>query len=130
MNKFKSKNFTIKDNIFKTEVLFITNCDAGEFIRQVRKYGIKLKALDEYICGTVVKADRKFFRIVWIKDFSRRPENVAELVHEIFHLVVRICYDKGVPVRPNIETGECGDETAAYLMEFYAKICLARLKHG
>lgn len=64
-----------------------------------------------------------FFRIVWIKELK----NIGCLVHELFHLVIRIMADKGIPVVANIQTGECGDETAAYLLEFYLNECLNKI---
>jgi hypothetical protein len=114
--KFKNE-IIIKDDVFKTEVLFIFNCSQKEFQRRVKRYGIEETGIDNYTSGTVIHAKQRFFRIVWVKKFSKNY--LSEFIHELFHLVVRICDDKGVPIKANIEMGECGDETAAYLMEFY-----------
>lgn len=117
------KKFIIKEDVFKTVCLFIFNCNEDEYVEELKKYGIKENKVGEYVCGSVVKLGDKFFRIIWVEN----AKNKEELMHEIFHLVIRICFDKGVPIRANIETGECGDETAAYLMEFYVKKILEKL---
>lgn len=121
------KEFIIKDEVFKTEVLFITNCGYKEATKRLKRRGFT-EELDEYTIGTVVKAKGSFFRIVWLEKFSFKKEHFCNLIHELFHLVVRIMQDKGVPIKANIETGECGDETAAYLLEYYVGECMKILK--
>ncbi len=122
------KEFIIKDDIFKTSVLFVVNCDQNEFKRRVKSRGAKDVDLSEYSCGTVIGAGGNFFRAVWVKNFTKKPRDIAEFAHEVVHLVVRICDDKGVPIKANIETGEVGDETFAYLTEFYMDKGLNQLK--
>lgn len=120
--------FVVSDDVFKTSVLFVFNCDAKAFEKVAARRGVEWKA-SGYVCGTVVPGkDGQFFRIVWVEKVSTKPEDMGTLAHEIMHLVVRICQDKGVPICANIQTGECGDETAAYLVEFYTMRCLARLR--
>jgi hypothetical protein len=123
----KSSEFIVSDDIFKTSVLFIFNCNAADFQARAKKCGVEWKC-GEYVCGTVVPGgDGQFFRIVWVEKVSLKPEDIGTLAHEIAHLVVRICADKGVPICSNIQTGECGDETFAYLTEFYMIQCLSRV---
>lgn len=122
------KKFKIKDNVFKTEVMFVINCDHVQFERIAKKFGAKIQN-DEYgedTIGTVLRS-KDGFRIVWLRHMSKRTEDIACLVHEVVHLVVRILEHKGVPVKANIETGDCGDETHAYLMEFYVSEVLKRI---
>jgi hypothetical protein len=112
------KTFKIEDKIFKTETLFIIGKydEANEYLKKKFNYEGEL---DEMVIGSVIKIPNKkddyFFRVLWVED----AKNIPLVVHEMFHLVVRICQDKQVPIKANIETGECGDETAAYLLEFY-----------
>lgn len=125
----KKNEFVVSDDVFKTSVLFVLNCDAKAFEKVVARYGVELK-VGGYTCGTVIPGkDGHFFRIVWVEKVSVRPKDLGTLAHEILHLVVRICHDKGVPICPNIQTGECGDETAAYLAEFYMIRCLNQIKN-
>jgi hypothetical protein len=122
------KKFIIKDEIFKTETLFIVNCSYQEFRRVAKKYGGKIddEFLDSYICGTVIRC-KNFFRIVWVEKVSKKPSDIGDIVHELFHLVVRILEDKGVPIKANTKTGECGDETHAYLLESYVRQFLEKI---
>lgn len=119
------KVFIIKEEVFKTEILFVCDCDNNEFVKYFNKRFNKKIEVDKYVIGTVIKVDNNYFRVVWSKDFKKK--NLPEIIHELFHLVVRILEDKGVPIKANIETGECGDETAAYLLEFYVEKILKKL---
>lgn len=120
----KIKEFVIKDAVFKTSVLFLVNCNYDEANKRLRRRGIDAQ-LREYEVGTVMKIDDEtFFRIVWVEKFK----DLGVLVHELLHLVVRIVEDKGVPIKANHKNGECGDETAAYLLEFYFNECVKKLK--
>lgn len=108
----------IEEEVFGTNVLILGDCSVEEANKHLVK--IKNKYLieeDENMAGRLVKQNDNVYRILFLRDLSE--ENFPKLVHEIFHLVVRICDDKGVPIIPNIQTGQVGDETAAYLMEFY-----------
>jgi len=60
--------------------------------------------------------------------FNLTQEYRATLVHELFHLVVRISEDKGVPIISNIQTGQVGDETSAYMLEYYYNEIIALFK--
>lgn len=73
------------------------------------------------MCGTQLTFDCSPWRVVWIEKFSKQPEDMGNLCHEIFHLVVRVCRDKQIPIVANIETGEVGDESAAYLFDFFLR---------
>jgi hypothetical protein len=118
--------FIVKENVFKTEVLFFCNCTSKELIKRAKKYEINEMSLDGYVCGTVLRANKRFFRIVWVEEVNKK--NLGILIHELFHLVMIILRDKGVPVIANLENGEVGDETAAYLLEFYINETLKRIK--
>jgi hypothetical protein len=109
----KKKEIIIHDDVFGTDVLFLIGCEKEEYLKRIKRYGIE-DEIDDYTYGTVIEAGKNFFRIVWI-----RERNIGEIVHEVFHLVVRICKDKGVPIIESLNENWNGDETAAYLMGFY-----------
>lgn len=58
------------------------------------------------------------FRLVWVQKLDN--ENLPVVVHEIVHLALWICKDKGL-LNQN-------DEPAAYLTEFYFKRVMAWAK--
>jgi len=116
------KIIKIKDDIFKTETLFILDCSPEEANCYLKKIGNKdfIDEHDENIDGELIKDSRyNVERIIWVRSFSRTRPSI--LIHEIFHLVIRICTDKGIPVSSD------GDETGAYLMEFYVRKILKEL---
>jgi len=123
------KTFKIKEDIFKTETLFVIGEqeEVGDYLK--KSFGIDAD-LDKLTSGSLFqkvgsKSADDFFRIIYLEKFDKN--NIDSLVHELFHLTARICQDKGVPIVSNISTGENGDETAAYLLEFYVKKCLDKL---
>jgi hypothetical protein len=118
------KEFTIDEHIFKTSTVFLIGCSSKEFQKRLKRLGGKTNFVDGYICGTVIPSSEGYFRIVWVED----KKDIGGIIHELTHLVVRICNDKGVPIKANIETGDCGDETFAYLMEFYTNQIIKKLK--
>lgn len=106
------KVFKIVEPVFKTEPLFVVNCSEVELRDYLQKhYRIRHSIVFRSV-GTMLTFDRSPWRVVWIQ----RSDKLPEVIHELFHLVTRICQDKGVPIVAHHETGESGDETAAYLM--------------
>jgi hypothetical protein len=126
------KTFFIKEPIFKTRTLFIGNCSWKEVVKYLKKYKIKEdeNSEDGNTAGTYRFYNKNTicFRMIYTERMNKSPEDIAILVHEIFHLVVRICDWKGVPIYANGTEGECGDETAAYLTEFFVRECLKKIK--
>jgi len=123
----KVRQFSVRDDIYKTDVLFIVGCNVEEFVRRMEKLGVESKRIDEYVIGTVIPAGKNLFRAVWVERFREgNIEDYANLIHELFHLVTIICYDKQIPIKAYFDK-ECGDEAAAYLLEFYTKRCLDKL---
>jgi hypothetical protein len=118
------KEFTIDEPVFKTSTVFLIGCSGKEFQKRIKKWGGEKELDGGYVCGTVIPSKKGYFRIVWSED----KKDIGGIVHEISHLVVRICDSKGIPIKANIETGECGDETFAYLMEFYTNQVIKKLK--
>jgi hypothetical protein len=116
------KIFKITEPVFKTEPLFIIDCSFKRFSKYLKKHY-------HCNCGSYVGQTGQMFtfkrtpwRVVWVE---KKDENV--LIHELFHLVTRICQDKGIPIVAQMEHGS-GDETAAYLYEFFARRCLKRIR--
>lgn len=115
--------FVVEEPIFKTATLFVIECsfDAFKELAQ-RRYR---QDVGEFVgqCGQMFTFKRPPWRCVWVN--TRAPPIV---LHEVFHLVTRICEDKGVLIKAHIESGESGDETAAYLFEFYVRELQKRLR--
>jgi hypothetical protein len=115
--------FTIKEPVFKVEPLFVLGCEHDRFHGYIRRrFGVDMGDGDPATAGRMFTLSRTPWRVVWTK---RRDAGV--LLHECFHLVTRICQDKGIPIRALDERGDFGDETAAYLFEFFAARALKRM---
>lgn len=119
------QTITITEEVFRTKTYFIFNCtnkEAEKFVK--RKYDKKIIVPDD-TDGTVLtfnKDGERTNRVVWLEYFDRRyDEDLSCLAHEVVHLAVRICEDKGIPIIANIQTGEVGDEPLAYLVDFFTK---------
>ena len=123
----KLKVFSVKEPIFKTEPLFVYGCSYEQMHRYLRRRFKTAKLKEKEVnedpgTASTIRFSGPPWRVVWFEKINKRSlESHGEIVHELFHLVVRICEDKGIPIKANIETGECGDETAAYLMDFFMR---------
>lgn len=116
------KIISFDDKLFKARVHFICNCTPEECNNYLKKKKNKYLLHDNFtenMTGTVIPANHGMYRIVYLPKFNLGQEMRATLVHELFHLVVRMCGDKGVPIISNIQTGQVGDETGAYMLEYY-----------
>ena len=117
--------FQIDDPIFKTTPLFVMACSFDAFARYMRTH---FKIHDVGL--NVQQAGQMFtfggsLRVVWVQHRPDTARRLGVLLHEIFHLVTRICQDKGIPIKAQIEEGP-GDETAAYLFDFFAREAFRR----
>lgn len=123
------KIIKIQENVFKTDVLIIANCTLRECDTYLKSIKNKYLAYDPNytnVLGRMIRTNNDVYRIIWIGKLDKK--NITTLVHELFHLVIRICEDKGVPIIPNVQNGMCGDETAAYLYEFYFREIYKKIK--
>lgn len=121
------RTFTIDEPVFKTNPLFIVDCTYAEMTAYVKKrFRATVQPAPDGVIGTVLTFDVRPWRIVWIERATRR--DIPILLHEVFHLVTRICADKGVPIVAHHPTGENGDETAAYLLEFFMARLMRRMR--
>lgn len=117
------KIFTVPEPVFKTEPLFVLGC-THERLNAYLKQRFKVEAGENIgqLAQMFTFADRTPWRVVWSREIS-----VPIVLHEVFHLVTRICQDKGVPILAHDDHGNCGDEAAAYLFEFFATAVLRKL---
>lgn len=120
------RRFTIEEPVFKTEPLFIFDCDFATMAAYLKRMYRIDAGLDNGQTGqmfTFQDRPRGPYRIVWSHKLD-----AGTVMHEILHLVTRICQDKGIPIVAHHDDGSFGDETAAYLMEFFARRALRHVK--
>lgn len=117
------KTITINNPVFKSEVLFVLGCNHETFVGLMLKdYNWKISH-ESGIDGTMLtlEDDDGIFRVIWCKGWNKNPTpyQIGVLSHEILHLVTRIHEDKLGTIYCHLKDGTCGDETAAYMMNFY-----------
>lgn len=105
--------------IFKTELAIIYNCDR----KTANKYLVSIKERemdeDDHCLGELIERDDGMGRVIWLKSFHKdNKTEVSIFIHELFHYVIRLCDNRGIPITARVR-GYPGDEAAAYLMEFY-----------
>ncbi len=120
----KLRCFKIVEPVFKIEPLFIVNCTAAEAHDHILKHFHIDQDMAGDISGTMLTFNQVPWRVVWI----HRGSDIPVAAHEIFHLVTRIMQDKGIRIVSHDESGHCGDETAAYLLEFLIHEYLKELR--
>lgn len=112
----------IENKLFKANVYFISNCTPDEcrsFLKKKNnKYSLE-PSFGSNMAGTIIRANNGLYRIIYMPKFNLGQESRGTLIHELFHLVVRLSEDKGLPIVSNIQTGQVGDETSAYMIEYY-----------
>lgn len=118
--------FTIKDPCFKTEPLFIVGCSHAQLDRYMRRRFHVEAGIDAQQCGQMFTFQQAPWRVVWVKTKPTSAVTLGVLLHEIFHLVTRICQDKGIAIKAQIEDG-FGDEPAAYLFEMFSVQAIRKL---
>ena len=114
------KRKIVEDPILKTRVMFLLGCDYLEMAKELKK--LKLDVDEDYFKNAegaqlnfVGRGYDNPMRVVWVEHSGKTPEAIGVAAHEIFHLVVRICEWKGIPITAQNNQ----DETAAYLQDFY-----------
>lgn len=108
------KKFSVEESTFKTAALFVLDCSFAELSKHMRDEFSQICGDDIGQVGQMMTYDAPPYRVVWTKSL-----NILHVLHEIFHLVTRICYDKGIEVVAMNSHGDPNDEPAAYLFEFY-----------
>lgn len=112
--------------MLKVEPLFVIGCSHRDLDGYLTRHFQVGAGEDAGQCGqmlTLASPRAEPLRVVWVQD--RHAFGV--LLHEVFHLVTRICHDKGIPIRAFDGRGEWGDEAAAYLYEYVAEAALRRI---
>lgn len=118
------KLFKIECHVFKFDVLIVSNCTYEElrnYLKTSYRCHIDEKPGD-FTIGTVLTFDRNPYRVLW----THKWEDKACLIHELFHLTTRVCYDRGIKIKASDNDGSPDDEAAAYLMEFLYLQCSKR----
>jgi hypothetical protein len=123
------KVFTVEEPVFKIEPLFVLGAEPDE-IRSLfarRRFLVDVGHIGDRhqtpLAGSMLTFDRTPWRVVWT-----RKMDIGVALHETFHLVTRICHDRGIPIRAMDERGDLGDETAAHLFEFFARAVIKRMR--
>ncbi|MGH9257362.1 MAG: hypothetical protein ACRD3C_22610 [Vicinamibacterales bacterium] len=120
--------FTVLEPAFKVEPLFVLGAqpDQARALFRRRRFRVDLGNIgerdDTCLAGQMFSFDRTPWHVVWTRHLD-----AGVALHETFHLVTRICHDRGIPIRAYDERGDHGDETAAYLFEFFARAVLRRI---
>lgn len=132
MKKGKAKQkIYIKDDVYMSAVYVLLNYKPGEVVPQVDKIMGGHSDLDDMenfsgrhfvVENPKRKEDNKLERFIWVRNFDWTYSSIACLTHEILHLVLRILADRGVPIK------EQNSEVIAYLMEFYTREILRKIK--
>lgn len=117
--------FAVEEPVFKTEPLFVLGMPWAKFDTMMMKRYQQGVGLSPEQCvgrvGTMLTYAATPWRVVWTRDLD-----LHVVLHETFHLVTRICHDKGIPIVAQTDHGP-GDETAAYLLEFFMRQIVDRL---
>jgi len=117
--------FQVDDPLFKTKPLFVMNCTFAEFTRYMQKHFHLDTGLDIQQAGQMFTFDKSPWRVVWVQHAPNTFPRMGTFLHELFHLVTSICQDKGIPIKAQLDEGN-GDETAAYLFDYFAREALKR----
>lgn len=119
--------FSVAEDVFKTEPMFILGCSHSAMATYLeRRFKVTIDP-SEGQAGQMFTFGCAPWRVVWVEDLPRTLPQLALLFHEVFHLVTRICQDKGVPIKAQTAEG-FGDEPAAYLYEFFALRVMSKLR--
>lgn len=118
--------FSVKDPVFRVQPVFVAGCPPHEVQAYLHCRWKIDQQVDSDAAGTMFTFPFPPWRLVWVRHPVSSADFLPTLVHELLHLVTRICQDKGIPVKSYHTPGEFGDETAAYLLEFFLRECLKR----
>lgn len=122
------RTFTIVDDVFKTEPLFVVDCSHAQMAAYLKKrFNAKVEDVPEaVVCGQMLTFNDSPWRVVWVERLTRKT--LPNVIHELLHLVTRICADKGIPIIAHHPNGDNGDESAAYLLEYFVKNVLPQVR--
>lgn len=113
------KVFSLENDLYHIEPLFIIDATPEQLRRYLLKhFDVTVSAPLEQMAGAVFTFAVTPWRVVWTRHLE-----IGTVLHEVFHLITSICGDKQIPIRAYLNTGENGDEAAAYLFEFFRDAC-------
>ena len=128
------KRFIITEKTLKTEPLFIGNCTYQEMWDYlVKRFNVSrgqypVAEDGDNTTASVLHFNGEPYRVVWFKEMKLDTDSLGEVAHELFHLVIRICEDKGIPIIANLEDGRVADEPPAYMIDFFMREYISRIK--
>jgi hypothetical protein len=105
----------VDNDVFDVETTFILDCTMDEFNNYLETVGCE--KMSGECAGAVVEKPNDLDYVVYIKDSL----SMSTIAHELFHLVVRICEKRGIPIIAELSNGSAGDETGAYLIDYYMR---------
>jgi hypothetical protein len=115
----------IDDKLFKTKPIFYVNCTPEEMEKDINKYtkaDLTWLKEEDRVSGTVLFFEGNAIKIVYIRNFEKNdPESISTFVHELTHLVIRICEDKGIAITSSLPDGRVNDEPVAYMMDYFTR---------
>jgi hypothetical protein len=121
------RQFTVKVEMLKVEPLFVLGCTFDSLAERMRRdFKVNIEnepGAEPTRAGQMFTFDRAPWRLVWTRHLE-----LPVVLHEVFHLVTRICADRGIVIRAHNERGENDDETAAYLFEVIARQVIRRCR--
>lgn len=121
--------------MFQTEPFFMVGYSWNEAIKYLKKrFDVEMEEEEVNAGGSETMASvwnfhSEPYHVVWFKSFKKSsPEDISALAHELTHLVIRICEDKGIALKAkHPETEEVLDEPPAYMLGFFVKEFLKRV---
>jgi hypothetical protein len=116
------KTFIVEEPVFRTATLFVLGCRFEVLAAKMKaKYHVEVGEFCGQCGQMFTYTEGEPWRCVWTDRLD-----LPVVLHEVFHLVTRICEDKGVPIKAHNEQGDSMDETGAYLFEFFARAVMKR----
>ena len=116
--------FKIREAVYDVEPLFVLGCDADALVAYVKRhFKVDIERPEDGVIGTSITLRVAPWRIVWSK-----RNDLATVLHEVFHLTTRICHDRYIQIRAKNERGDVDDEAAACLFTFFARGVLKHMR--
>ena len=124
------KHFEIFNETYKANLVVVIGGNKEEFVTLIKKkydcdvykYYSKDFRLDT-IEGAHFDFEQEYpYKVIWMSKFIFNPEGVASLVHEITHHVSEMCDNRNISKKSDY------DEPVAYLMEYYTREIIKKIK--
>lgn len=129
----KKTRFVVNEPVFKTGTIFLCGYSHIELGKELKRQGVvdfdeqvKYYESSNGACFFFESKETKSgnaFRVIWTRHFDKSADTIGTAVHEITHLVFRICEWKGIP----LTSKDNADETFAYLADFYTRHFISNL---